>query len=132
MDELHAMLDEGLSAEEAFVGNQAGDVSAAMADAAQVVEADYFYPWQHHVTMEPMNATALYDRRRAARSGSATQDAEAALAAASETPRASTSPQCDVHRINLGGGFGRRASSATNTRPRRCRSPRRCRARRSR
>ncbi len=109
MEALHAMLDEGLSATEAFVGNQAGDVEQALADAAQVVEADYFYPWQHQATMEPMNATALHTGDRL-EVWVATQDAEADLAAASETAGLEI-PQCDVHRINLGGGFGRRASS---------------------
>ena len=58
--QVHAMVDEGLGAEEAFVGNENGDAKAALAAAERVVEADYYYGWQHHVTMEPMNATALY------------------------------------------------------------------------
>jgi isoquinoline 1-oxidoreductase subunit beta len=55
-----AMLREGLDAKEAFVGNQAGDADAAIAAAARRVEAVYSVPHQHHVTMEPMNATARW------------------------------------------------------------------------
>jgi isoquinoline 1-oxidoreductase subunit beta len=108
MARIHAMLEEGLTAEEAFVGNQQGDVTAAIDGAAQVVEATYHMPYQHHVTLEPMNATAVWTPERC-EVWTATQNAEAALAAASE---ASGLPieSCDVHRINLGGGFGRRAT----------------------
>jgi isoquinoline 1-oxidoreductase subunit beta len=103
------MLKEGLTAEQAFVGNQAGDVKAAMAGAAKKVEADYGFPYQHHATMEPMNATALWTNERC-EVWTATQNAEAALAAA---VAASGLPidKCDVYRHNLGGGFGRRATS---------------------
>ena len=56
--------------------------------------------------MEPMNATALYTPTSCEVWGP-TQNGEAALAAASE---ASGLPiaQCDVHKVHLGGGFGRR------------------------
>src|SRR5437899_1878316 len=54
------MLKEGLDAEQAFVGNKAGDAKAALAGAATKIEAVYSYPYQAHATMEPMNATALY------------------------------------------------------------------------
>ncbi|MFZ7094461.1 molybdopterin cofactor-binding domain-containing protein [Primorskyibacter sp. 2E233] len=109
MDDLERMLDEGLTAEDGFVGNASGDVDAALADAAQVVESVYHYPWQSHATMEPMNATALVTDDRCT-VWVATQNAESDLAIASETSGLEI-PQCDVHRINLGGGFGRRANS---------------------
>jgi len=103
------MLKEGLTAEQAFVGNQAGDVKAAIAGAAKKVEAVYGFPYQHHATMEPMNATALWTSDRC-EVWTATQNAEAALAT---TVSASGLPieKCDVYRHNLGGGFGRRATS---------------------
>ena len=113
-EQVMQMLDEGLSAEEAFVGNENGDVRSALDGAAQVVEADYHFPWQHHATMEPMNATALVTDDRA-EVWVATQDAEADLAVTSETTGFEI-PQCEVHRISLGGGFGRRASSHDFTR----------------
>ena len=103
------MLKEGLTAEQAFVGNQAGDVKTAIASAAKKVEADYGFPYQHHATMEPMNATALWTNEKC-EVWTATQNAEAALATA---VAASGLPidKCDVYRHNLGGGFGRRATS---------------------
>jgi len=100
------MLKEGLSAEQAFVHNQNGDAKAAIAGAAKKIEAVYAYPFQNHATMEPMNATALYTADRC-EVWCPTQNGEAALAA---TAAASGLPvaQCDVHKLHLGGGFGRR------------------------
>src|SRR5690606_38170222 len=37
-----------------------GDVEAAFAQAARVVEADYEYPFLTHANLEPQNTTALY------------------------------------------------------------------------
>ncbi|MCA1777366.1 MAG: molybdopterin cofactor-binding domain-containing protein [Paracoccaceae bacterium] len=113
MDDLDAMLDEGLTASDAFVGNEAGDVQEALSGAAQVVEAVYHYPSQHHATMEPMNAMALVTDDRCD-VWVATQNAETDLAVAAETAGLEI-PQCDIHRINLGGGFGRRASASDYT-----------------
>ena len=59
-ESIAAMLKEGLDAKEAFVGNKAGDVTAALAGAAKKIEAVYSYPYQSHMTMEPMNATAVW------------------------------------------------------------------------
>ena len=100
------MLKEGLDAEQAFVGNKAGDAKAAIAGAAKVVEAVYSYPYQNHATMEPMNATALYTPEKC-EVWCPTQNGEAALAATAE---ASGLPveKCDVYKQMLGGGFGRR------------------------
>jgi isoquinoline 1-oxidoreductase beta subunit len=104
------MLKGGLDASDGvFVGNQAGDVRAAIAGAAKKVEAVYSYPFQHHVTMEPMNATARYTADRC-EVWTSTQNAEAALATTAE---ASGLPigKCEVYRHHLGGGFGRRSTS---------------------
>jgi len=103
------MLEEGLKAEQAFVGNQAGDVKSAIAGAAKVVEAVYGFPYQHHATMEPMNATALWSSDRC-EVWTATQNAEAALATAASAAELPVG-QCEVYRLSLGGGFGRRATS---------------------
>jgi isoquinoline 1-oxidoreductase beta subunit len=102
------MLKAGLSAEQAFVGNQNGDIRAALAGAVKKVEATYSYPFQNHAPMEPMNATARYTPERA-EVWVPTQDGEAsfaALLAASGLP----AEKCDVYKINLGGGFGRRGA----------------------
>jgi isoquinoline 1-oxidoreductase beta subunit len=101
------MLEEGLSADQAFVGNQAGDAKAALAKAVKKVEAVYSYPFQNHATMEPMNCTARYTPDRC-EVWAPTQDGESTLAvvvAASGLP----TEKCEVYKINLGGGFGRRS-----------------------
>ena len=101
-----AMLREGLGAEQAAVGNSNGDVKAALAGAARRIEAVYSYPHQNHATMEPMNATARWTAERC-EVWTSTQNGEAALAATAEA--AGLKPeQCDVYKIPLGGGFGRR------------------------
>ncbi len=100
-------LEEGLDpAQPAFVGNQNGDAKAAIANAAKKVEAVYSYPYQNHACMEPMNATARYtDDKCEVWTG--TQNGQATFAAvieASGLPAA----KCEVYKIMLGGGFGRR------------------------
>jgi len=102
------MLTKGLSAEQAFIGNQNGDVKAALAGAAKKVEAVYAYPFQNHAPMEPMNATARYTPEKC-EVWVPTQDGESSFAA---VLRASGLPpdKCEVYKINLGGGFGRRGA----------------------
>ena len=105
---IDAMLKEGLTAEKAVVGNTSGDARAALAGAVKRVEATYSYPHQNHATMEPMNATARWTPERC-EVWTPTQNGEAALAAASES--AGLPPaQCEVYKIHLGGGFGRRGA----------------------
>jgi isoquinoline 1-oxidoreductase beta subunit len=96
----------GLDADQAYVGNKAGDAPGTIAGAARKVEAVYSYPFQNHMTMEPMNATARYTADRCEVWGP-TQNGEAALASVAE---ASGLPveKCDVYKVHLGGGFGRR------------------------
>jgi isoquinoline 1-oxidoreductase beta subunit len=102
------MLKAGLDAPQAFVGNQNGDAKAAIASATKKVEAVYAYPYQNHVCMEPMNATARYTADRC-EVWVPTQDGEASFAAvlaASGLP----ADKCEVHMLDLGGGFGRRGA----------------------
>jgi isoquinoline 1-oxidoreductase beta subunit len=101
-------LKEGLGAKDAFVGNQAGDVEKALGEAAKVVEAEYGYPYQAHATMEPMNATALWTEGKC-EVWCPTQNGEAALSAAAKAAGLPES-KCDVYKIHLGGGFGRRGA----------------------
>ena len=103
-----AVLKEGLDAPEAAVANKAGDARAAIAGSAKKVEAVYSYPFQNHATMEPMNATARWTPERC-EVWTPTQNGEAALAAAAE---ASGLPakSCEVYKVHLGGGFGRRGA----------------------
>jgi isoquinoline 1-oxidoreductase beta subunit len=102
-----AVLKEGLDAPQGFVGNQNGDAKAELAKAVKKVEAVYAYPYQSHAPMEPMNATARYTPDKC-EVWVPTQDGENAFAivlSASGLP----ADKCDVYKINLGGGFGRRA-----------------------
>ena len=102
-------LDAGLdSSDNVFVGNYAGNPQEAFANADQVIEASYNMPAQNHACMEPMNATALWTEEKC-EVWCPTQNGEAALAAAAE---ASGLPieNCDVYKVHLGGGFGRRGS----------------------
>ena len=103
------MLDEGLTSnDKVFVGNKNGDVNKALKGAKKIVEATYRYPFQNHATMEPMNATALWTKDKCD-VWCPTQNGTAALHAA---VKAAGLPieQCDVHKIHLGGGFGRRGA----------------------
>ena len=100
-------LAEGLdNAQPAFVGNQNGDAKAAIAGATRKVEAVYNYPYQNHAAMEPLNATALYTPDKC-EVWTGTQNGEAAFAAVLETSGL-PAEKCEVHKLILGGGFGRR------------------------
>lgn len=104
-----AFLKEGLTAtDNIFVGSKSGDALQAIAGAAKKLEAEYFAPLQNHVCLEPMNCTAKVTADKC-EVWVATQAAEGSLAAAAE---ASGLPlaQCDVYKLHLGGGFGRRGA----------------------
>lgn len=103
-----AWLKEGLDAPGAVVGNSNGNARAALASAAKRIEAVYAYPHQNHACMETMNATAVWTAEKC-EVWTPTQNGEAAHAAAAEAaglpPR-----QVEIHKIHLGGGFGRRGA----------------------
>ncbi|MEO0551434.1 MAG: molybdopterin cofactor-binding domain-containing protein [Pseudomonadota bacterium] len=102
-------LDEGLTSSDVFTGNMVGDVDSAFSNAAQVIEATYNMPLQNHAPMEPMNTTALWTPEKC-EIWCPTQNGESALSA---MPEAAGLPieQCEVYKIHLGGGFGRRGMS---------------------
>jgi isoquinoline 1-oxidoreductase beta subunit len=102
------MLKAGLDAEQAFVGNQAGDAKGALAGAVKKIEAVYAYPFQNHACMEPMNATARYTPDRCEVWGP-TQNGEGAFAAA-QAASGLSADKIDVYNTMLGGGFGRRGA----------------------
>ena len=103
-------LEEGFDpSQQAFVGNENGDVKAALAGAAKKVEAVYSYPYQNHATMEPLNATALYTADKC-EVWCGTQNGEAAFAATVEVSGL-PAEKCDVYKQMLGGGFGRRGNT---------------------
>jgi isoquinoline 1-oxidoreductase beta subunit len=102
------LLKGGLDATDAAIGQKIGDAPGAISGAAKKVEAVYHSPFVNHATMEPMNTTAKYSADRC-EVWVPTQNGEAALAAAAE---ASGLPlaKCEVYKIHLGGGFGRRGA----------------------
>jgi isoquinoline 1-oxidoreductase subunit beta len=99
-------LRDGVNDANAPVARDDGGVEAAFASAAQVLEAEYYAPFLNHATMEPQNCTVWIKGNRV-EVWAPTQNAEATLATAA---RAAGVPQQDVevHRVETGGGFGRR------------------------
>ena len=87
-----------------------GDTEAAFAEADQVLEAEYSYPFLAHVAMEPMNCTALMH-----------EDGRMEMWAPSQTPQGGLQSvasylgvdpaQVTVHITRMGGGFGRRLNN---------------------
>ncbi|AKH44209.1 isoquinoline 1-oxidoreductase beta subunit [Altererythrobacter atlanticus] len=87
-----------------------GDVDAAFASAAKILEAEYSYPFLAHVPMEPQNCTALCK-----------DDGSIEMWAPSQTPQGGQQgvaqmlglkpEQVTVHVTRMGGGFGRRLTN---------------------
>jgi isoquinoline 1-oxidoreductase subunit beta len=102
-------LKEGLGAATTNGERRHGDALKAIESAAKKVEATYGTPFLAHATMETMNATVRLSADKA-EAWVPTQNAEASLAALSE---ASGIPlaKCEVYRMDLGGGFGRRGGT---------------------
>ena len=83
-----------------------GDADGALAGAGEVIEAEYRAPFLAHATMEPMNATALFeDGRLTLWCGNQTPvlQRDKAARALGLRPEA-----VSVHTTFMGGGFGRR------------------------
>ena len=84
-----------------------GDVDAALASAAKVLHAEYFYPFIAHAPMEPQNCTASY-----------TADGKLEIWAPSQNPAPARQlvvnalgvkeSDVTIHLTRGGGGFGRR------------------------
>ncbi|QWD64877.1 xanthine dehydrogenase family protein molybdopterin-binding subunit [Polynucleobacter sp. MWH-UH2A] len=102
------MLEDGLSADDAFVHNTNGDVKSALSNASKKIEATYFYPFLNHATLEPQTATAKWTPD-SCEAWVPTQDGEASLAAVIAASGLAAE-KCNVYKVNLGGGFGRRGA----------------------
>jgi len=88
------------------VSRKQGDFEQAFSSAAKKLEAEYFTPYLAHSCMEPMGCTALIKEGRVD-VWTSTQNAEATLAVAAGVAGVPLE-NVEVHRTQLGGGFGRR------------------------
>jgi isoquinoline 1-oxidoreductase subunit beta len=105
-DTIAAMLRAGLDAVDVGVGREHGDVAAGLAHSTTRLTAEYHLPYLAHATLEPQNCTAhiMGDRVDI---WAPTQHGESALAVAAQA--AGVPPaNVRVHKMMLGGGFGRR------------------------
>jgi isoquinoline 1-oxidoreductase beta subunit len=104
-----AMLRDGLNATATNGERQNGDALKAIGEAAKKLDAVYATPFLAHATMEMMNCTVKLSADKA-EAWVPTQNLEASMAALSE---ASGIPldKCEIHRHDLGGGFGRRGGT---------------------
>jgi isoquinoline 1-oxidoreductase beta subunit len=101
-------LKTGLTSSDAFADTNVGDTLKAIAAAPKKVEAVYSTPFLSHATLEPMNCTAKVTADRA-EAWVPTQNGEQALAALSEISGIPLA-QCEVYKMDPGGGFGRRVT----------------------
>jgi len=107
-DETARKLMASGQAEEVFASN--GDVDAAFASAAKVLEAEYAYPFLAHVPMEPMNCTALMHEDGSLEMWAPSQTPQGGLAGVAEMLGLEPS-RVKVHITRMGGGFGRRLTN---------------------
>ena len=98
----------GLDAEKSQVGRSDGDVAAGLQQAVRRVEADYEVPFLAHATMEPQTCTAHFKNGRV-EVWAPTQDPMTALATAAGAAGV-PNDNVVIHRVMLGGGFGRRGA----------------------
>ena len=105
-DSIMEFLREGINLKKAPVSRDEGDVETAFATAAKTVEAEYYAPYLDHATMEPQNCTVLYTDDRVD-VWAPSQNSEATAAVTAETAQVPIA-KVEVHKVHLGGGFGRR------------------------
>ena len=106
---IEEMLREGLADPNLPEARKTGDVQAALAGAAKVIEAEYRSPYLSHATMEPQTCTAWFRPGEFLDVWTSTQNAEASMAAAAEVAGLPLD-KVEVHKMMLGGGFGRRGA----------------------
>jgi isoquinoline 1-oxidoreductase beta subunit len=100
----------GLDAKEDIaVARKDGDVDAVFAGAGKKLEAEYWTPYLAHSCMEPMGCTAVVKDGKVD-VWTSTQNAEASLAVAASAAGVPLE-NVEVHRTQLGGGFGRRGGA---------------------
>lgn len=106
---IDAMLREGLAATNLPRARETGNAPAALAAAAKTLEAEYASPYLNHATLEPQTCTAWFKAGGTLEVWTSTQDGEASLMEAAQA--AGLPPEkVEVHKMMLGGGFGRRGA----------------------
>lgn len=105
-DRLRERMDEKITETGDMQLRDEGDIEAAFAEAAQIIEATYEMPFWYHATMEPMSYIADVREDRIECWGSTQVPGAVAFYAAHITgvPRENVT----VHQARVGGGFGRR------------------------
>ena len=88
-----------------------GDVDAALAAAAKVVEAAYFYPFISHATLEPQNCDGAVQGRQARDVGADARRRRRACSWSRTTLGIQDSRHHHAHHARSGGGFGRRLTN---------------------
>lgn len=104
-----AMLREGLADPNAPEAHRVGNAEAGLASATRVIEAEYGSPYLNHATMEPQTCTAWLRPDGFLEVWTSTQNGEASMSAAAETAGLPLE-KVEVHKMMLGGGFGRRGA----------------------
>ncbi|MEQ8345984.1 MAG: xanthine dehydrogenase family protein molybdopterin-binding subunit [Sneathiellaceae bacterium] len=95
------------AAQPGTVGRKDGDMAKAIADAAQVIEADYTFPYLAHAPMEPLDIAIRFDGEAAEIwTGSQFQTIDQAVAA---TVLGIPPEKVSINTMWAGGSFGRRA-----------------------
>jgi isoquinoline 1-oxidoreductase subunit beta len=102
-------LNEGLTATTNNGEHHNGDALKVIGEAATKIDAIYATPFLAHATMEVMNCTVRLSTDKA-EAWVPTQNLEASLAALSEASGIALL-KCQIHRHDLGGGFGRRGGT---------------------
>lgn len=104
--DIRAFVNEGLTATDAVIGANEGNVDEAIPGAAKVIEAEYHAPFLSHVPMEPQNGTARVTADLV-EIWAPTQNIEATLNLAAKAAGVNIA-KVKVHPVMAGGGFGRR------------------------
>jgi isoquinoline 1-oxidoreductase beta subunit len=104
---ISAMLKDGLAQPNLPRAREIGSTEAALAGAARVIEAEYSSPYLSHATMEPQTCTAWFKPDGFLEVWTSTQNGEASMAAAAQAAGLPLE-KVEVHKMMLGGGFGRR------------------------
>jgi len=105
-DTLRTMFREGIADPAAAIGHRVGAVDSSLRDAAQVIDVEYEAPFLAHATMEPQVCAAQVTADRIDL-WAPTQNGEGTTTTIARVMQRDAS-QIYVHKLQLGGGFGRR------------------------